>query len=89
MHHVHLWQMQEHEVALDCHVVLEDHNCSHISEVKQVAKDRRAEGFGITHSNLEIETADASHEGAALFGYNEASAPWRRQVMADAPVTRR
>lgn len=22
VHHVHLWQMQEHEAALDCHVVL-------------------------------------------------------------------
>ncbi|RKF15342.1 cation transporter [Roseovarius spongiae] len=74
VHHVHLWQMQEHEVALDCHVVLEDDDWSRLGAVKQALKGRLEEDFGIGHSSLEFETADNPHENAPLFGHDSLSA---------------
>ncbi len=74
VHHVHLWQMQENQVALDCHVVLEDDDWSRLATVKQAVKDRLDADFGIVHSSLEFETAGNSHEGAALFGHMDRGA---------------
>ena len=68
VHHVHLWQMQEHEVALDCHVVLVGRDWTNLEAVKQAVKKRLTDNFGITHSSLEFETSANAHEGAALFG---------------------
>ena len=74
VHHVHLWQMQEHEVTLDCHVVLEDDNWSRLRAVKSALKERLEEDFGIGHSSLEFETSDERHENADLFGHDDLSA---------------
>ena len=71
VHHVHLWQMQEHEVALDCHVVLMGRDWTDLEAVKQAVKKKLADDFGITHSSLEFETSDKAHEGAALFGHKD------------------
>ncbi len=65
VHHVHLWQMQEHEVALDCHVVLMGRDWTDLEAVKQAVKKKLAEDFGITHSSLEFETSANAHEDAA------------------------
>ncbi|MEO9631055.1 MAG: cation diffusion facilitator family transporter [Sulfitobacter sp.] len=69
VHHVHLWQMQEHEVALDCHVVLEGQDWRDLDAVKQAVKKMLADDFGITHSSLEFETSANAHQDAALFGH--------------------
>ncbi|NKX42322.1 cation transporter, partial [Rhodobacteraceae bacterium R_SAG2] len=71
VHHVHLWQMQEHEVALDCHVVLMGRDWTDLEAVKQAVKKKLADDFGITHSSLEFETSDNAHQGAALFGHKD------------------
>ena len=71
VHHVHLWQMQEHEVALDCHIVLMGRDWTDLEAVKQAVKKKLADDFGITHSSLEFETSDKAHEGAALFGHKD------------------
>jgi cobalt-zinc-cadmium efflux system protein len=73
VHHVHLWQMQEHEVALDCHVVLEGQDWTDLEVVKQAVKKRLADEFGIGHSSLEFETSGNSHKHAALFGHEGGS----------------
>ncbi len=70
VHHVHLWQMQEHEVALNCHVVLMGRDWTDLEAVKQAVKKKLAEDFGITHSSLEFETFANAHEDAALFGHD-------------------
>ena len=70
VHHVHLWQMQEHEVALDCHVVLEGQDWRGLDAVKQAVKKMLADDFGITHSSLEFETSANAHQDAALFGHD-------------------
>jgi len=72
VHHVHLWQMQEHEVALDCHVVLKTEAWSQSESVKGAIKDRLKETFGITHSSLEFEHEDRCHQNADLYGHGDA-----------------
>ncbi|KAF0677165.1 cation diffusion facilitator family transporter [Profundibacterium mesophilum] len=69
VHHVHLWQMQEHAVALDCHVVLNEEGWSRIEPVKAEIKERLRAEFGITWSSLEFETIHRAHQGADLFGH--------------------
>ncbi len=69
VHHVHLWQMQEHEVALDCHVVLDDQGWARIESVKAGIKSRLKDGFGIAHSSLEFEHEGNAHQNAELYGH--------------------
>ena len=68
VHHVHLWQLQEHEAALDCHVVVSEAGFPRFEAIKTEIKKRLSDRFGINHSSLEFETADHAHQGAALFG---------------------
>ena len=72
VHHVHLWQMQEHEVALDCHVVLKPKGWNDIETVKAEIKAMLANRFNIGHSSLEFEHEDRAHEDAALYGHGAA-----------------
>ena len=69
VHHVLLWQMQEHEVALDCHVVLNDLSWESIEAVKAEIKRRLKDDFGISHSSLEFEDERNSHRDAELYGH--------------------
>ena len=63
--------MQEHEVALDCHVVLVSRDWADFETVKRALKTKLEDDFGITHSSLEFETSDNAHDGAALFGHKD------------------
>lgn len=82
VHHVHLWQMQEHEVALDCHVVVTADGWSRIEAIKAEIKGRLMDGFGVAHSSLEFEHEDRAHENADLYGHTASAqkedAPQRR-----------
>jgi len=69
VHHVHLWQMQEHEAALDCHVVLTAEGWARLETIKTAIKERLKNRFGITHSSLEFEHADHAHKNADLYGH--------------------
>lgn len=55
VHHVHLWQMQEHETALDAHIVIEDGVWSEADRVKTAVKAALRDGFGLSHVTLELE----------------------------------
>lgn len=68
VHHVHLWQMQEHEAALDCHVVLTHDGWTRIETIKAEIKAALREGHGIGHSSLEFEHTDHAHRAAPLYG---------------------
>ena len=72
VHHVHIWQMQEHEAALDCHVVVTEQGWSRIEAIKADIKEKLKDRFGIAHSSLEFEHTDHAHENAALYGHGEA-----------------
>ncbi|QIK42508.1 cation diffusion facilitator family transporter [Pontivivens nitratireducens] len=71
VHHVHLWQMQEHEAALDCHVVLTADRWGQIEKIKAAIKDRLKDDFSIGHSSLEFEHEDRAHENADLYGHGK------------------
>ena len=71
VHHVHLWQMQEHEAALDCHVVLTADGWGQIEKIKAAIKDRLKDDFSIGHSSLEFEHEDRAHENADLYGHGK------------------
>ena len=69
VHHVHLWQMQEHAAALDCHIVVERARLNEDEKIKQNVKVALADRFSIEHSTLEFEAKDSAHEDAQVFGH--------------------
>ena len=69
VHHVHFWQMQEHEAALDCHVVVTADGWTRIEVIKAEIKDRLNDRFGIAHSSLEFEHEKNAHKDTDLYGH--------------------
>jgi len=57
VHHLHLWQIDEHRTSLEAHVVLTETAASDFSVKLSEVKAMLARDFGITHATLEIETA--------------------------------
>lgn len=55
VHHVHIWQLDEHRNALEAHVVIAD--ISQIAMVKAAIKSELSQRFSISHSTLEFEEA--------------------------------
>lgn len=53
VHHLHLWQLDEHRNALEAHVVINDFNQT--EHIKQLLKSAIEKDFSITHSTLEFE----------------------------------
>ena len=68
VHHVHLWQMEESEPALDCHVVLMADAWSRMEDIKSQIKRRLEDQFDISHSSLEFEHEHRQHQNADLYG---------------------
>ncbi len=66
VHHLHLWRMQEHEVALEAHVVLAE---GAGEEVRGRLKARLEERFGIAHTTIELESHETACHGAPLIGH--------------------
>ena len=69
VHHVHLWQMQEHAAALDCHIVVERERMGETYKIKENVKSVLHERFSIEHSTLEFEASDNAHQEAQVFGH--------------------
>lgn len=72
VHHMHLWQMQEHEAALDCHVVVTADGWPRLEAIKGDIKERLNDRFSITHSSLEFEHEENAHANASLYGHGDA-----------------
>ena len=53
VHHIHLWQIDEHHNSLEAHVVIDDYE--RIDAVRNDLKQALEESFGIQHSTLEFE----------------------------------
>jgi cobalt-zinc-cadmium efflux system protein len=68
VHHAHLWQMQEHEPALEAHVVIDPGRWDEADAIKARLK-ARLERFGIGHSTLELECARHACTGAPRIGH--------------------
>jgi cobalt-zinc-cadmium efflux system protein len=54
-HHLHVWQLDEHHLALEAHVVIDQSDTAVMEHVKRSIKQRLAERFDISHSTLEFE----------------------------------
>ncbi len=59
VHHVHIWQLDEHRNALEAHVVLTAD--MPMDQIKTELKALLKEKFAIEHSTLEFETTHCSH----------------------------
>ncbi len=55
VHHVHIWQLDEHKNALEAHVVIDDFGDT--EAIKTALKAELERRFGISHSTLEFEIA--------------------------------
>lgn len=55
IHHLHLWQMEEHENAADAHLVIAEKNWANADQIKATVKEALLKEFSISHSTLEIE----------------------------------
>ncbi|WP_299821595.1 cation diffusion facilitator family transporter [uncultured Jannaschia sp.] len=69
VHHAHFWQMEEHAVALDTHVVVPRDRWGEIEDIKAAIKSRLKDEFDVEHSTLEFEPADRKHADANLYGH--------------------
>jgi cobalt-zinc-cadmium efflux system protein len=58
VHHLHIWRMQEHEGALEAHVVLDGDRPA--QEVRLALRDMLEARFGLAHSTLQIETPETA-----------------------------
>ncbi|MFC0809007.1 cation diffusion facilitator family transporter [Ensifer sp. P24N7] len=67
VHHLHVWQREEGKLALEAHVALSETDFGRATELKEAAKTRLKERFGIDHATIEIELADkVSHDRSLL-----------------------
>ncbi|MHA1559317.1 MAG: cation diffusion facilitator family transporter [Alphaproteobacteria bacterium] len=70
VHHLHIWQLDERENALEAHVVTACQSASEIAEIKVAAKGALKRAFGINHTTLEFENSDENCPDAAIFGHS-------------------
>jgi cobalt-zinc-cadmium efflux system protein len=55
VHHLHIWELDEHHRALEAHVVVDNEHLARWAEIKQQIKHELGERFQIHHSTLEFE----------------------------------
>jgi cobalt-zinc-cadmium efflux system protein len=55
VHHVHVWQLDEHRTACEAHVVIKKRDLEAMERIKREMKTRMREAFGIEHATLEFE----------------------------------
>jgi len=60
VHHLHVWELDEHHKALEAHVRIVENRQSHSILRKQI-KDLLENKFSISHSTLELEDSSDAH----------------------------
>jgi cobalt-zinc-cadmium efflux system protein len=55
MHHLHVWQLDESNTALEAHIVIDKDDLERMEAIKHTIKAELAHHFGITHTTLEFE----------------------------------
>jgi len=71
IHHVHLWQMQEHENALEAHIVISKGQWGQADTIKSALKSTLQTQFAITHSTIEMECAGHACPMAQTIGHTD------------------
>ena len=69
VHHVHLWQMQENEAALDAHLVLRAEEWGEAEVIKARVKDRLGGAFHLHHVTLDLECRASGCAEPQLYGH--------------------
>ncbi|GIV58320.1 MAG: cation efflux system protein [Rhodothermaceae bacterium] len=64
MHHLHVWQLDEHHPALEAHIVIAREDLHRMEAIKQRIKDLLDERFAIGHSTLEFEFVPCGQDPA-------------------------
>ena len=60
IHHVHIWELDEHDRALEAHVIVNTSDFICVDKIKHKIKSILHENFHIAHSTLEFEFGGAS-----------------------------
>jgi cobalt-zinc-cadmium efflux system protein len=55
VHHVHVWRLNEDQVLLEAHVMVDQKDISKMEEIKSKLKQQLSETYDIDHSTLEFE----------------------------------
>lgn len=55
IHHVHIWNLNESQTLLECHVRIDETNIQYIERIKKAIKDFLSSSYNIHHSTLEFE----------------------------------
>lgn len=69
VHHAHLWQMQEHEAALQAHIALNPGCWDRADAIKAQIKARLRQDYAISHVMLEMECAVHACSDAKAIGH--------------------
>jgi len=54
-HHIHVWRLDEHEIMMESHIVIEEEDIGEMESIKTIIKKLLRDDFGIHHSTLEFE----------------------------------
>lgn len=75
MHHLHVWQFDEHTVALEAHIVIDEADLEHLEAIKRAVKHTLGDVFHIDHTTLEFEFAPCDdYNDPGCYEPNEAEA---------------
>lgn len=69
VHHLHVWQMQEHEAALDAHILIREGDWGMADAIKANVRRAVRDAFGIDHTTLELECSNHPCEESKIIGH--------------------
>lgn len=55
IHHLHVWRLDEHNILLESHVVIDEEDMNRMESIKSNLKELLTSNFDIHHSTLEFE----------------------------------
>lgn len=55
VHHLHVWRLDEQNILLESHIVIDENDLTNMESIKTSLKDLLRNGFEIHHSTLEFE----------------------------------
>jgi len=55
IHHIHVWRLDEHNILLESHVVIDEDNLKQMEDIKSHLKQLLSTEYNINHSTLEFE----------------------------------
>ena len=69
VHHLHLWQMEEHRAALEVHIVVDTTDSQDQGRISKEIRSILSDNFGLTHTTLQLEYGDGICHAPNLIGH--------------------